>query len=88
MGDDLPGAAVSKLGPNASGRFWLAIVLTGLATGLSAAALTLILRAVQHWVWPGPIFWTQPFRERRGGISWCCSERASQPAPARSSWYG
>jgi hypothetical protein len=29
-------------------RFWLAIVLTGLGTGLSAAALTLILQTVQH----------------------------------------
>src|ERR1700722_11950942 len=34
-------------------RFWLAIVLTGLGTGVSAAALTLILQAVQHLAWPG-----------------------------------
>jgi len=54
VSDDLFGPAVSKLGPNASGRFWLAIVLTGLATGACAAALTLILQAVQHLVWPGP----------------------------------
>jgi chloride channel protein, CIC family len=38
---------------NATTRFWLAIVLTGLGTGASAAALTLILQAVQHYVWPG-----------------------------------
>ena len=53
MGDDLPGPATSELGPHASGRFWLAIVLTGLGTGICAAALTLILQAVQHFVWPG-----------------------------------
>ena len=38
---------------NATARFWLVIVLTGLGTGASAAALTLILQAVQHHVWPG-----------------------------------
>jgi chloride channel protein, CIC family len=53
VNDDLPGAATSKLGANPGGRFWLAIVLTGLGTGASAAALTLILQAVQHLMWPG-----------------------------------
>ncbi len=53
MGNDPSRTDSVEPGRNASGRFWLAIVLTGLATGLSAAALTLILRAVQHWVWPG-----------------------------------
>jgi len=47
------GLTAPKLGPHAGGRFWLAIVLTGLATGASAAALTLILQTVQHFVWPG-----------------------------------
>jgi len=37
----------------AAPRFWLAIVLTGLGTGVSAAALTLVLQAVQHRAWPG-----------------------------------
>jgi H+/Cl- antiporter ClcA len=37
----------------AAPRFWLAIVLTGFGTGVSAAALTLILQAVQHQAWPG-----------------------------------
>jgi chloride channel protein, CIC family len=46
-------AASAKPGRNASARFWLAIVLTGLGTGVSAAALTLILQAVQHHAWPG-----------------------------------
>ena len=46
------GASVSP-GRNTSARFWLAIVLTGVCTGASAAALTLILQAVQHCVWPG-----------------------------------
>jgi chloride channel protein, CIC family len=53
VGDDSPSVTTSKLGPNAGGRFWLAIVLTGLGTGASAAALTLILQAVQHFTWPG-----------------------------------
>jgi CIC family chloride channel protein len=35
-----------------TGHFWLAIVLTGLGTGASAAALTLILQSVQHAMWP------------------------------------
>jgi CIC family chloride channel protein len=54
VGDDSPGAAKARLGPNAGGRFWLAIVLTGLGTGACAAALTLILQAVQHFMWPDP----------------------------------
>jgi len=53
VGDDSPRVSTSTLGPNASGLFWLAIVLTGLGTGASAAALTLILQAVQHFMWPG-----------------------------------
>jgi CIC family chloride channel protein len=53
VGDDSPGITISRLGPNAGWRFWLAIVLTGLGTGASAAALTLMLQAVQHFMWPG-----------------------------------
>lgn len=33
--------------------FWLAVVLTGLGTGLGAAALTGLLEFVQHTVWSG-----------------------------------
>ena len=33
--------------------FWLAVVLTGLGTGLGAAALTGLLELVQHMVWSG-----------------------------------
>lgn len=33
--------------------FWLAVIVTGAATGASAAALMLILQAVQHNIWPG-----------------------------------
>ncbi len=33
--------------------FWLAVVLTGIGTGLGAAALTGLLELVQHTVWPG-----------------------------------
>jgi chloride channel protein, CIC family len=36
-----------------AGGFWLAVVLTGLGAGLSAAGLTLLLDAVQHVMWPG-----------------------------------
>ena len=34
--------------------FWLVVVLTGIATGLAAAALTGLLQLVQHVMWPGP----------------------------------
>ena len=34
-------------------RFWLAVVLTGLGTGLCTAALMGLLELVQHTVWPG-----------------------------------
>ncbi|MGI4942817.1 MAG: chloride channel protein, partial [Janthinobacterium lividum] len=33
--------------------FWLAVVLTGLGTGLGAAALTSLLELVQHTLWSG-----------------------------------
>ncbi len=33
--------------------FWIAVLLTGAATGLAAAALTLLLELVQHLVWGG-----------------------------------
>jgi chloride channel protein, CIC family len=46
-------AIPSTLDLKTTGRFWLAIVLTGLGTGASAAALTLILQSVQHAMWPG-----------------------------------
>ncbi len=37
-----------------AGRFWLAVLLTGAGTGLSAAALTRLLEVVQHAMWTGP----------------------------------
>lgn len=39
--------------PGAVG-FWVAILLTGIATGISAAALMRLLEVVQHLAWPGP----------------------------------
>ncbi|WP_158810937.1 chloride channel protein [Beijerinckia sp. L45] len=33
-------------------RFWVAVVLTGVGTGIGAALLTLLLQAVQHLMWP------------------------------------
>jgi chloride channel protein, CIC family len=53
VGDDPANPALVELRPNAGWRFWLAIVLTGIGTGASAAALTLMLQAVQHFIWPG-----------------------------------
>ncbi len=38
--------------PGAAG-FWFAVILTGLGAGASAVALTLLLEAVQHLMWPG-----------------------------------
>src|SRR5580692_9663550 len=43
----------STLGRPGAGRFWLAILLTGAGTGLSAAALTRLLEVVQRLMWPG-----------------------------------
>ena len=43
----------STLGHPAALRFWAAALLTGVATGLAAAALTLLLEAVQHLLWNG-----------------------------------
>jgi H+/Cl- antiporter ClcA len=34
-------------------RFWLAVVLTGVGTGIGAAALTRLLEVVQHLAWKG-----------------------------------
>ncbi len=41
------------LATRAAASFWLAVMLTGSGTGLAAAALTGLLRVVQHGVWPG-----------------------------------
>ena len=38
--------------PGAS-RFWLAVLLTGIGTGIGAAALTRLLEVVQHLAWSG-----------------------------------
>lgn len=38
----------------ASARFWLAIVLTGVGAGVSAALLMTVLQTVQHLVWVDP----------------------------------
>jgi CIC family chloride channel protein len=34
-------------------KFWVAVILTGVGAGLSAAMLYLVLQTVQHWAWPG-----------------------------------
>jgi CIC family chloride channel protein len=48
-GDMIP----STLGRPGAERFWLAILLTGVGTGIGAAAMTRLLDAVQHFMWPG-----------------------------------
>ena len=35
-------------------RLWVAVIVTGVGAGLSAIALTRVLLAVQHLVWPAP----------------------------------
>jgi len=47
--DSIP-ATLSQPGAT---RFWLAVILTGVGTGVCAAALTELLMAVQRLVWPG-----------------------------------
>jgi chloride channel protein, CIC family len=37
-----------------AGGFWLAVLLTGIGAGISAAVLTRLLQLVQHLAWPGP----------------------------------
>jgi H+/Cl- antiporter ClcA len=53
MAETSSNAIPPTLDLKATGYFWLAIVLTGLGTGASAATLTLILHSVQHAMWPG-----------------------------------
>jgi len=46
-------AIPSRLSSPAAARFWLAVILTGLATGLGAIVLTMLLQEVQKLVWGG-----------------------------------
>jgi CIC family chloride channel protein len=48
-GDMIP----STLSHPGAERFWLAVLLTGIGTGIGAAALTRLLDVVQHFMWPG-----------------------------------
>ena len=43
-----------RLARRSQAGFWLAVVLTGIGTGLAAAALTELLELVQHRIWGGP----------------------------------
>jgi H+/Cl- antiporter ClcA len=49
-GDVIP----STLARSGAARFWLAVLLTGIGTGIAAAALTRLLEMVQHVMWNGP----------------------------------
>src|ERR1017187_10244685 len=48
-GDMIP----STLARSGAARFWLAVLLTGIGTGVAAAALTRLLEVVQRMVWDG-----------------------------------
>jgi len=47
------GAIPGSLRHPGAARFWLAVCLIGMSTGCGAAALTLLLEAVQHTAWRG-----------------------------------
>ncbi len=49
--DDIIPATLTQSG---AARFWVAVVLIGVTTGIAATALTLLLELVQSLVWPGP----------------------------------
>jgi H+/Cl- antiporter ClcA len=49
VGDRIPATLAQAGAPG----FWLAVLLTGVGTGVSAAVLTRLLEVVQHLVWPG-----------------------------------
>lgn len=49
-----PGDAIpSTLERPGAARFWLAVALTGVGTGMGAAGLTRLLEVVQHFAWNG-----------------------------------
>src|SRR6202522_2426533 len=47
------GGIPSTLARSGAARFWLAVLLTGIATGIGAAVLTRVLEVVQHFMWNG-----------------------------------
>jgi H+/Cl- antiporter ClcA len=47
---DIPPTLTS---PAATG-FWAAILFTGLGAGIAAGVLTLLLKSIEHFFWPGP----------------------------------
>jgi len=49
-GDMIP----STRAHSGAARFWLAVLLTGIGTGIAAAALTRLLEMVRHVMWNGP----------------------------------
>jgi hypothetical protein len=44
----------STLDQPSAAKFWLAVLLTGVGSGLSAVILLRLLQIVQHVVWPDP----------------------------------
>lgn len=43
----------ATLARRGAARFWLAVLLTGIGAGVSAAVLTRLLQFIQHLAWPG-----------------------------------
>jgi predicted phage tail protein len=50
--NDAQGRIPATLTKPGAARFWLAVVLTGIGAGASAAALSLVLSEAQHLAWP------------------------------------
>ena len=51
--DHVQGRIPATLAQPGAMAFWLAVILTGVGTGLGAVALTTLLETVQHRMWPG-----------------------------------
>jgi H+/Cl- antiporter ClcA len=47
------GGIPSTLARSGAARFWLAVLFTGIGTGIGAAVLTRLLEVVQHFMWNG-----------------------------------
>jgi H+/Cl- antiporter ClcA len=53
-GVSIQNAVPVMLTQSGAARFWLAVLLIGAGTGVSAVVLTMLLQAVQHLLWPDP----------------------------------
>ena len=53
MGVPSRGVIPATLTQRGAARFWFAVIVTGIGTGIAAVVLNLLLAQVQHWAWPG-----------------------------------